>query len=670
MVIAALALAIAVGGLVAWSARVLDTVERQDEIRLAERRVARTLNQLREDVVSAAVWDDAYEAMDRRDMAWLQINFGDYYADYMRHEVTLAFDGAGEPVYASRKSEPVAPSEEAPFVQAIAPLVAAVRQESAARGPAVGLPAVVTRQGVVLAKGEPYFVSVSTILRETPDRMARSGGAPVVASGVKVASFVPSLAADLGLREPELIGAGVSSSAPSVKLIDVGGRPVGALAWRAAKPGRELLMRAAPALTFLLAVMMAALIGGGWRIYHLIAALAQNEAALDRSLHAAEAANAAKSQFLANMSHELRTPLNGIIAMSELLKVRQTDPRSQDMADTIIASSRTLEHVVNDILDVSKIEAGQMIFEMSAFDLGRLLHEVTDLHGAAAVAKGIRLEVVISPAASGRYEGDRNRVAQVLSNLLSNAVKFTDHGVIRVHARRNQAGLRIAVADTGVGFDRETARRIFQRFEQGDVSVSRKFGGTGLGLSISNSLVQMMGGRLTVRSTQHRGTCFIVGLPLQRVGDAQPLADTGAPPPAVADSPRPAIRVLFADDHDVNRQIVGLILEPLGFDLTPVSNGAEAVEAARAADYDLILMDVQMPVLDGLTATQKIREFEAADGRTRTPIIFLTANAMPDDLDRSREAGGDLHISKPIRPDALIAAIDTVMANGSTLAAA
>lgn len=662
LALAALALAVAVGGLVAYSAKVIDGAQRANETRLAERRVERTLVRMREDVVSAAVWNDAYAAMHADDQAWMQINFGDYYTDYMHHEVTAAYDAAGRLVYASRDSEPVDLASEAAFDRAIAPLVAAVRKEGATKRGAMGLDAATTREGVVMIGREPYFVAVSAVVREDAGQPLEPGGDPVVASGMKVTSFVPALTADLGLQSPRMVVGAHEPVEPAIDLRDERGRVLASVTWTPARPGQDLLTGAVPLLAVLLGVVILAVIAAGFRVYRLIGDLALNEQALDRSLRNAETANAAKSQFLANMSHELRTPLNGVIAMTELLRARQTDLRSREMADTIVASGRTLESVVNDVLDVSKIEAGQITFELEAFDLAALLTDVAALHGATAAAKGVGVELDLRPEAEGLYEGDRHRVCQVLSNLVSNAVKFTGEGAVRISARRSAAGLRVAVSDSGIGFDRSIADRLFQRFEQADVSVSRRFGGTGLGLSICRSLVEMMGGCIAVRSVVGKGTVFIAYMPLKRLGDVAVETSSEVVEFMNASVSAAPLRILFADDHAVNRKVVALILEPLGAHLVEVENGAQAVEAVRTSDFDLILMDVQMPVMDGLTATREIRTLEASRRSVRTPIISLTANAMPDDIARSLEAGADLHLTKPIRPAALIAAVQAVQA--------
>jgi len=664
--IAIVAVLMAVGGMVAYSAQVLDGMTLQTQTALTARRVERRLIGLREDVVSATVWNEAYTETLAGDQAWMQVNYGDYYADYMHHEVTLAYDGYGRAIYASRNSEAVDPTTESALVRAVQPLVDAVRRQASPPGPmqqraSYGLDAVVTRQATVRVGTEPYFIIVSTVVPEDVDHAVPARPDPIVVSGLPVRSFVATLGADLMLDRPQLVSAETLAGDANVPLKDVSGRTLGAITWKPNHPSTSLLARAIPALSMLVLLLFVAVGVGGVRIYQLIRDLAYNEDALDRSLAEAEAANAAKSQFLANMSHELRTPLNGIIAMTELLHAHQADDRGREMARTIVASGQTLEHVVNDILDVAKIEAGQLQFEVAPFDLGDVLESAAALHGAAAAAKGVGLNLTVSPDAAGVYAGDRTRVSQVVTNLVGNAVKFTEIGCVQLTARRHRdGGLCISVSDTGIGFDRTTAARLFQRFEQADVSVSRRYGGTGLGLSICASLAQMMGGAVSVRSVPGKGSTFFAHLPLPRVRDAavQMVDDAALTPDLPAER---SLKVLYADDHAVNRQVVAMILEPLGVDLTLTENGLKAVELFKAAAFDLILMDVQMPEMDGLTATRALRAHEAAAHLPRTPVISLTANAMADDVRRSLDAGSDTHLAKPIRPAALLEAMERLL---------
>jgi signal transduction histidine kinase/ActR/RegA family two-component response regulator len=667
-IIAVAAVVLTVGGLLTYSVQAIDRVQVESETRLVERKIVRALGRLRENMIAATVWNEAYTQTLARDQEWMQFNYGDFFADYMEHDASVVYAPDGTAIYASRDSEPVMIESERAFISALAPLVSRVKEEAQLKRAAqttllVGLDAVVTREATIDVGGVPYFVSVSTVVPEDSET-ATSGPDPIVASGMAVSNFVPSLTEDLGLVAPILL-VEAPRVGPSVRLTDAAGHVLGHIGWRPATPGASRLIGAIPVLLALLGLMVIAISIGVRRIFKLINQLAENEEALDLSLAQAEASNASKSQFLANMSHELRTPLNGIIALTELLERRQSDPTSSNMAKTIVASGRTLELVINDILDVAKIEAGQLKFELAPFNLVDVLSDTVDLHRATAEAKGIRLELLIQPAAAGVYEGDRTRIGQVVSNLVSNAVKFTQSGSVRVTVRRRSRGLCIYVADTGIGFDRATAVRLFQRFEQADVSTNRKFGGTGLGLSICRSLGEMMGGRIGVRSRSGAGSVFAVQLPLQRlceIAPGQACADEGEQLTGAADASEAPLRILFADDHPVNRQVVALILEPLGIALTEVEDGALAVAAYTNGTFDLVLMDVQMPVMDGLAATRAIREIERSTGRARTPIISLTANAMPVDVRRSLEAGSDSHLAKPIRPDTLIDAVNRALA--------
>jgi PAS domain S-box-containing protein len=387
------------------------------------------------------------------------------------------------------------------------------------------------------------------------------------------------------------------------------------------------------------------------------------ERAMAKALEAAEAANRAKSEFLANMSHEIRTPLNGVMGIASVLARTDLAPAQREMVDLIGASAHTLEALLSDVLDLARIESGRLELRDEAFDLAEALRLVTGLFEARAKDKGLAFKAVISPAARAMVRGDVIRLRQIASNLLSNAVKFTDEGKVSVHveAERREGALRmrLSVVDTGVGFDAEVGQRLFKRFEQADGSITRRFGGTGLGLAISKSLADAMGGALRATSTPGKGAVFQLELDLPCVEaeaaiarDAGPAAD--AEPRASLDRP---LRVLLAEDHPTNRKVVNLILEAIGAQCVNVENGQEAAQAAAQDDFDLILMDMQMPVMDGLSAIVAIRAQERRDGRPRTPILALTANAMAEDANSSISAGADGHLTKPIAAEKLIAAI-------------
>ena len=372
-----------------------------------------------------------------------------------------------------------------------------------------------------------------------------------------------------------------------------------------------------------------------------------------------EAANQEKSRFLANMSHELRTPLNGVVAVSETLAREQKTKRTREMADLIISSGRLLERVLSDILDFSKIEAGQMGLEIQEFDLETLANRIAELHRASAAAKGLTFTWSADRAARGAYMGDPVRITQILSNLLSNGIKFTEAGEVNLAISAVDSGLKFQVRDSGIGFDADTGARLFHRFEQADASITRRFGGTGLGLAICRSLVGLMGGRIDVTSAPGEGSTFSLFLPLEQLSCA---VETAPADQADTGGSIEGARILLAEDHPTNQRVVQLILESLGVELIIACNGREALDRLAAEPFDLVLMDMQMPEMDGLTATAELRRLEAEAGAPRIPVIMLTANALDEHVKASFDAGVDAPLAKPIRPDALINAISVALA--------
>ena len=405
--------------------------------------------------------------------------------------------------------------------------------------------------------------------------------------------------------------------------------------------------------------------GGTVSIAVNISGLKRREAELERTADelagakaAAETANQAKSEFLANMSHEIRTPLNGVVGMADLLCRSGLPPREREFAEIIRSSGQTLERLLSDILDLARVESGGVTLEQTAFHLGEAVRGVAALSRLRAEEKGLELKLSIDPMLDGHVEGDPTRIRQILTNLLSNAIKFTESGSVEVSATAPREGfMRLAVRDSGVGFDAAAKARVFRRFEQADGSITRRFGGTGLGLAICRQLAELMGGELDCVSAPGEGSTFWADLPLK-------LAE--APQTAPADEPNAAdfegvLRVLVADDHATNRKVVDLILSGAGAETTCVEDGAQAVEAFRAGVFDLVLMDMQMPVLDGLSAVRAIRTWEAEQGRSPTLILMLTANTLPEHVAAGAEAGADGHIAKPITAGRLLAAVDDAL---------
>ena len=387
-------------------------------------------------------------------------------------------------------------------------------------------------------------------------------------------------------------------------------------------------------------------------------ALRQSAETLAVAKEEAESANRAKSEFLANMSHELRTPLNGVLGMADLLAQADLAPREREMVEIVRASGATLERLLSDVLDIVSVEKGRVAIEALPFSLADTVRAVVALSAPMAQEKGLALSVDLTPALEGQFLGDAVRVKQVLGALVSNAMKFTDVGSVTVWGRVTDDGVRLKVCDTGIGFDPAERDRIFQRFAQADGSITRRFGGSGLGLSIARELVELMGGTIGADATPGKGAAFTVVLPLERVPVAAPVAtvDVSHEP----DAGRP-LRILLADDHPTNRKVVELMLAAADADLTSVENGLQAVHAFEAEPFDLVLMDMQMPVMDGLTAIGHIRAHEAANGLGRAPVIMLTANALPEHVRAAAEAGADRHLAKPVTAQTLLGAISQAL---------
>ncbi|MDP3749940.1 MAG: PAS domain-containing protein [Phenylobacterium sp.] len=386
--------------------------------------------------------------------------------------------------------------------------------------------------------------------------------------------------------------------------------------------------------------------------------------ALRSALEVSKDASRLKSEFLANMSHEIRTPLNGVLAVADLLARTTLDAEQREMVGLVQRSGGALQRLLNDVLDLARLDAGRLELEARAFDVTALAAAAGDRAARAAAAKGLAFELNIQ-APSWIVGGDPVRLTQILDHILSNAVRFTKAGHVRLsvsgHREGGVARMRFEVRDTGPGFDESQKDRLFRRFEQADGSLSRAHQGSGLGLPLSSALAQLMGGVLDATSRPGEGSLFTLELPLDLCeGERTPdrRDDEGC---TAEGSGATSLRVLLAEDHPINQRVVQLMLAPADVDLTCVDNGQEAVETLERQDFDLVLMDMQMPVMDGLTATRLIRERERRTGARRTPIISVTANILPEHVRASREAGADLHLPKPLSVAGLFQAIEAVL---------
>jgi PAS domain S-box-containing protein len=388
------------------------------------------------------------------------------------------------------------------------------------------------------------------------------------------------------------------------------------------------------------------------------------EQALIHAMAEAEAANRAKSDFLATMSHEIRTPLNGVLGMARAMAGDELTPSQRERLEVVRQSGESLLSLLNDVLDLSKVEAGKLELDVEPFDIEHLAGAAHATFESVAQAKGLTLALTIEPRARGRYLGDAARVRQVLANLISNALKFTVTGGATVAVDRTRRGLVIRVSDTGIGIPADRIGKLFHKFEQADASTTRRFGGTGLGLAICRELTELMGGEVTAKSRGDKGATFTVVLPLRKLANAAARSDEAVQVEA-RDIDAGPIRVLAAEDNKVNQLVLRTLLNQAGIDPVIVDDGKAAVEAWEQGDWDVILMDVQMPVMDGPAAARIIRQREAATGRAMTPIIALTANVMSHQVRDYELAGMNGWVAKPIEVGALFSGLQAALALGA-----
>ncbi len=517
IVIAAIAIVVLVlggaGGLMLYAASSLDRLQAEREAALIERRLQRMQEQLVEEVTSASIWNDAVQHVSAGDMEWAQVNFGDYYADYMDHELTLLFDGSGSLIYASRSSEPVAAADVAGFARVTAPLVAEVARQAAEprRRAAFGFDAVATRSAIIDADGTLYLVAVSSVAPED-ETVTRPARAAIVVSAQPVSAFLTSLVDELAIVAPKLMAPN-AARVGDVSLSDASGRALGAVSWTPLRPGRGIVDQALPGLGAILVLLTACGVALFIRVDGIARRLAASEEALVDARDRAEAANEAKSRFLGQMSHELRTPLNGVMGMAEVLSIGPLTPLQQSHLGILKRSGADLLKMIENILLVTRLERSEAAIEAALpFDPRAVVEHIVAENRDRAAAKGLDLTVV--NMLRGRRLGSGEDLGRMMGHLLDNALTFTESGGVRITARNDGDGISIAICDTGIGIEADILPRLFDHFVQADDSLSRRYDGAGLGLSICQGLVQAMNGQITVESVVGKGSTFTVTLPL------------------------------------------------------------------------------------------------------------------------------------------------------------
>lgn len=666
-----------VATLLAGGSQALDDLQDRESRTLANSVIDRSLRRLVSDTTTATVWDQAYrELRPGGSVKWADEEIGSYFANNRGHDITVVIDGGGSPFYAWVGHARADPTRQGRFLADAAPLIRRARAQEAARGarppqaPPTDPNLAETASGIVVSGGVHYLTAASTVTPERSDARRRPEPAVLVVTAQRMDRYMMPALEQMRLARPQL-DAEPWHRASAVRLRDASGRPVGWLAWTPERPGPKILAEAAPVVALGLLALGGVMAALGWQILRVARRLVAHERALTAAMRdleeardRAEGANVAKSQFLANMSHEIRTPLNGVLGMAEVLSRSVLDPADRQKVQVIRNSGEALLALLNDILDLSKVEAGKMELDIHPFDLGQAVDAATLAFAEVAAHKGLRFLVEVDPAARGVWLGDGGRVRQVLANFTSNAVKFTAAGEVRVRVRRTAQGFACTVSDSGVGIAPDRLEQLFRRFSQVDPSATRRFGGTGLGLAISREFVELMGGRVAVTSVEGGGSAFSFDLPMSW------LHDSATPPDTAPDAPSlpPALRVLAAEDNPTNRMLLAAMLEPMGMELTLVEDGAEAVKAFADCRFDVVLMDIQMPVMNGVDAARAMRALEAREGLEPTPILAVSANVMRHQIDEYRDAGMNGFVAKPLATAALVAAVEDALAGDPDMA--
>ena len=650
-----------------WGANGVDKIARETQETVVAKGLDTRFAELAASVVPQADWDDAVSHLDNHfDKAWATANVGAFLTQTSGFELAGVLDASDQPVFAVRGDTPLESGGYAALRNVARPLVEQVRRAEARRGRFAAtsvsskmISRPIQASGVSRLGGQPYLFTATLVQPDFGTALPKGDRSPIILVGEAIDSgFLAKMSERYRLRDARLVSATspIPKDAAVAGIADVSRRPLLVLRWTPERPGWQLLRQtfgigAGAALLFAICVLLI-----NRTAQRALAELVRNKQHLAEALAASQSATVAKSEFLASMSHEIRTPLNGVIGALHLLRAETLSKPGETLLASALASGEMVNELINDILDLSKIEAGQMELSPVATDLGLLLNTVAGAFAGACQAKGLTLDLEL-----GKDMGwacvDPLRLRQCLFNLVGNAVKFTDAGVVRVTAWRPEAApeiLHIEVSDTGIGISAEAQTRLFQRFSQADGSTSRRYGGAGLGLAITKHLAERMGGGISVVSRPGAGSAFSLTLRAPIVARAAAASEAEA-----AEHPLQEVRILLVDDNASNRLVASTMLERLGAEVFAAESGQAAIDCALAAPFDLILMDIQMPEMDGMEATRRLR---ANPGANRlTPIIALTANVLSHQRAAYEASGMQGVVSKPISPRELLGEISRVV---------
>lgn len=671
IVASGLAILALVGGLVA-AANSIDSLSARHEEQLVENGLKLKDTALRDCITPNTMWDDAVAHLDNRfDTAWADTNMGQYLTTTCSVSQVYVLNADGRVLAGWRDGKPASAAVPAPLQASVAQLVAKIRAREARRGPFSStqkngemIATAIDETTKVATEAGPVVVSASLIQPDFGTALPSGARAPVVVTVQAIdAVFLEWLSSHFLLDSVHVERAPFGKPEPkeaSVFLRDAAGGTVARVDWDYRQPARDLAWVAAPPAGLLLLILI---IAPAFTILHD----RRQRRRLQAAMLAANAASDSKSRFIANMSHEIRTPMNGVVGVLHLLRRKGLDAESRQLIEEALASGALLQGLLNDVLDLSRIESGAFELDAEPLDPEAMIREVVGLFSTQAREKGVALRTSFE-GAPGMLMADGLRLRQLCMNLIGNAMKFTARGHVDVRCiltdptPSGERTLRVEVEDTGIGIPTASQALLFRRFSQADGSIVREFGGSGLGLSICATLVDLMGGDIGFESTEGQGSTFWFQVPLQRVeGCAGATAVAMSEPD---DDSAAGLRILVVDDNPTNQKVARMLLEAVGADVETASNGAEGLDAAQASRFDLILMDIQMPVMDGLTATRQIRALGRPLGRV--PIIGLTANVLPSQKRDYLAAGMNDVAEKPINPARLIEQIEAALEHAST----